>query len=281
MKPGHLFYLCHGNDVRLFGRVASGLLHPTAKWPQRSYDVIRYRLPKAGKYTGPPKWWSPSGNTTCWEVPVDELPEFEKRILIPFFDLRLDSLSAPSPGGFRPCTATEEPDVSTGRPIRPPTPFSSRRTGSNHDGSNGISRRVFDPDKIGNRTADHEACLSRFAQLFPRNREFKSDCDLLVSGNPGVLLIEVKTLRGDAPDQLRLALGQLLCYEHFSVAPFYPKSKVFRLVVTDREPPSRFVDFFEGCGIGTVWLLPNSPVACSGLGSSILKSFGAVLPRAA
>jgi hypothetical protein len=276
MKPEDLFYLCHGNDVQLLGRVASDLLHRRASWPQRRYNVIKRCLPNAGKYHGPKKWWSPSGNTTCWKVQPDQLPEFEKRILLPFFGLRLDDISAHSG------VANEAPLDISASPYSspPPTPFPRRARRFLQGRSSEKSLLVFDPDRIGKRRADHEACLYRFAKLFPRDREFKSDYDLLVIGGPGVLLVEVKTLREDASDQLRLALGQLLCYEHFSVAHQRPNSKVFRLVVTDQEPPSEFVDFFEGYGIGSVWFLSNNRISYSAFAGRSLKLFGAALAPA-
>jgi hypothetical protein len=273
MRLKDLFYLCHGNSVQLLGRVTSDLLHPSAKWPERGYDVIKRCLPNTSSYDGPKKWWSPSGNTTCWMVLPGELPEFERRILLPFFGLSLDELSKYSGIAHEPRRRTKANPYLGVRP----TPFPRNKMPSLPTGVAGKSLLLFDPDRIGKRKAAHEDCLYRFANLFPRDKEWKADYDLLVIADPCVLLVEVKTLRDDARDQLRLALGQLLWYEHFSVVPSFPTHKLFRLVVTDRTPPVEFVDFLEGQRIGSVWLTRHKEISYSEVAGRILDQFGAAL----
>ena len=273
MEPPDLFYLCHGNDVQLLGRVTSDLLNPRAEWPERHYDVIKRCPPSTGSYDGPKKWWSPSGNTTCWKILPGELPEFEQRILLPFFGLNLDELSRYS-GIANEARRRMKANPYLG--VRP-TPFPRSARPSPPPAVAEKSLLLFDPDRIGRRKVAHEDCLYQFANLFPRDKEWKADYDLLVIGDPGVLLVEVKTLRDDARDQLRLALGQLFWYEHFSVAPRFPTHKVFRLIVTDRAPPGAIVNFLEGHRIGSVWLTPHKQISYSDLAGRVLGRFGAAL----
>jgi len=92
MSYGDFFYLTHGNDVQLFGQISSVLKHPRAEWVEREYVTIRNLQRQSGHFTGSPKWWAPNANTTCVRVPDDELKQFEKEILFPFFRLRLHDL---------------------------------------------------------------------------------------------------------------------------------------------------------------------------------------------
>jgi hypothetical protein len=85
----------------------------------------------------------------------------------------------------------------------------------------GVWKFSHGTDKAAERNRDRQKCLRRFALLFPQREKYarKNAFDLLVVKKPNVLLAEVKTLRADELDQLRLALAQILWYEHFSVRP--------------------------------------------------------------
>ena len=91
MRPGDFFYLCYGNNLRLFGQIVSGLEKSGSKWVERRYGVIR-DCPSESKYSGPQKYWTPNFNSTSTLVPQKELTVFEKLILTPFFSLRLTDL---------------------------------------------------------------------------------------------------------------------------------------------------------------------------------------------
>jgi len=114
MRRGDFFYLCHGNDVQLLGRITSGVMASKDSWTERNYDEgwieRKYRLlvqaSSGRRYGGPPKVWAPSGNTTCWRVPDEELGDFERLILTPFFHLRVRDLK---PLGTDPAVNPEQP----------------------------------------------------------------------------------------------------------------------------------------------------------------------------
>jgi hypothetical protein len=57
------------------------------------------------------------------------------------------------------------------------------------------------------------------------------------------ILVEVKTLRGDALIQGRNALGQLLFYEFFDVRPISNDAKVVRIAAFDNNPGKQVIDF--------------------------------------
>ena len=96
MSEGDWFYLCHGNSpgVVLLGRVTSAA-SPCSKgntWLQRKYEVIR-QLETGRRYTGDKMGWTPNFNSTCKQVPFNELKLFESALLMPFFELSLEALS--------------------------------------------------------------------------------------------------------------------------------------------------------------------------------------------
>lgn len=98
--------------------------------------------------------------------------------------------------------------------------------------------------------------------------------DLLVdldSGGP-LVLIEVKTVVGDAVAQVRAAVGQLLYYEYFSVGPAFPGRDVHKLVVADAAIPQELGGFLEQTGIGLVTWGRGTFSAGNPRGSAIASS---------
>lgn len=278
MREGDFFYLCHGNDVQLCGQIKSALKNPKAAWVQRGYKVIRFRVAKSHpRFEGHKKAWSPSGNTTCWQVPKPELKDFERDILKPFFGLALGDLGRISSELKTKEPAGESRDLKRQAPpwLKTPQRYHAPYSPGAESRSSEESFRTYDPDKTKSRKAAHEKCLKRFARLFPRRREYASNSDLLVVMERKVLLVEVKTIRSDEKEQLRLALGQVLYYENLCVRPHYPSRNVYRLVVTDSEPPSYLVQLLEKYRIGAVWLPRSGKPGKSRLGGRILKNFNA------
>lgn len=89
---GDYFYLTHGNTgmyligqftgpANLFSKYGDG-------WLQRRFEFISPAV-KKDAYSGEHKWWSPNDNSTFTKVPPNELKQFEKEILIPFFNVKL------------------------------------------------------------------------------------------------------------------------------------------------------------------------------------------------
>lgn len=93
IRIGEPFYLCHASEVLLIGRMKSEPIPSRLKkdWWERSYKEIK-RLSPGRKYEGGHEIWTPSGYSTCVPIPDDDLKEFEKRILRPFFKMRLSDL---------------------------------------------------------------------------------------------------------------------------------------------------------------------------------------------
>jgi hypothetical protein len=113
--------------------------------------------------------------------------------------------------------------------------------------------RSYDPDLSAARYEAHEACLSTFDAAFDASFDrWEGDYDLVVVGADTLLLVEVKTIRSDADNQVRLGLGQLLYYEHFDVRPDWPSSHVGRLLVTDSEIDEELKAFLDAHEVGLV-----------------------------
>lgn len=90
---GSIIYLCHGNSVQLLGRL-TGPAVPCDKddgWIQRPYVTLKMSELKT-PYKVSNKKWTPRGNSTFWEVPLDELPAFEETLLRPCFSINLEDI---------------------------------------------------------------------------------------------------------------------------------------------------------------------------------------------
>jgi hypothetical protein len=96
VQQGHVFYLCHGNDIKLLGRVTSNRAKQGSGrlkgWLVRRYTALRRPLTADTSYTGKQKGWTPNYNSTCMRVREGDEAQFEKRILKPFFGLTLQAL---------------------------------------------------------------------------------------------------------------------------------------------------------------------------------------------
>lgn len=271
MQPGDFFYLCHGNDIQLLGRITSQVLNPREACLKRKYATVRVLPPGPWPFRRHRKAWSPSGDTTCWPVPEPEHLEFEEDILKPFFDMSLTDLRRWVK------QARRKPHIEAAElvpPPGPPEPYKPRRGARGDFRRSESSVRLYDPDLTGRRKGLHERCLARFSRLFRHCAKFKKRYDLVVRTKAKVLLVEAKTLQGDADQQLRLALGQVLYYEHLCVEPSFPGCKVFRLVLTDRVPPDYMVRLLERHNVGVVWILKGRERGQSKLASHALRAFG-------
>jgi len=143
----------------------------------------------------------------------------------------------------------------------------------------GPTTRIYDPDLLAVRTNAHEQCLDRFCQLFPSTiARLEATYDLLLLDSQNTLLVEAKTIRDDAPLQVRLALGQLFYYEYFDVAPRYPTRRISFLLLTDRKISDELQSFLEEHDVGFVWSLENGEIGGSNSGLALLQAFSASLP---
>jgi hypothetical protein len=138
----------------------------------------------------------------------------------------------------------------------------------------------YDPDRVGARFNAHEDCLDSLSRLFPANVEqWHASYDLLLVIPKVVLLVEAKTIRSDARRQARAALGQLLYYEHFDIAPLHPDKEVCRLTLTDRELGQDLQEFLTKYQIGIVWILESGEIGGTKLGLAHLRRLGARIRR--
>jgi len=272
MRPGDFFLLCHGNDIQLLGQVSGEPPKLRSDPLERQYSVVRRWEGGPRKFKRHKKGWSPAGNTTCWLVPKAEHIEFQNEILRPYFGMTLEDLARwVKPSRDRLEVEAHELPPQAGRPV----PY--ERTGGHPPSDNGGgSVRVYDPDKVGRRAWSHDRCLSRLARMLSGRERYvlKKGYDLLVMGKSKTLLVEAKTIRGDGDRQVRLALGQLLYYQHVYVEPQFPRRKVFRIALTDRPLPKYLVSLLEKYEVGVVSASENGRVTSSNLGALILKKFG-------
>lgn len=96
IKIGDYFYLCYGNNgIKLLGKITSEagqLESKTQGWLYRSYEVVAYSKNPDYQYSASQKGWTPNYNSTAWCVPRNDYAEFEKNILLPCFDMRVQEL---------------------------------------------------------------------------------------------------------------------------------------------------------------------------------------------
>lgn len=107
---GDYFYLCYGNDkIVLLGKFDDEKVEPASNyidrngWVCRHYTVICDSV-SSEKYSGPQKRWAPSFNSTFVRVSAKDLGQFEKNILMPYFDSTINDLEKES---FREKQAVE------------------------------------------------------------------------------------------------------------------------------------------------------------------------------
>lgn len=110
IQAGDLFYLCYSDRVQLIGEFISNEVEAFhemgTNWFKRSYKEIYSSLEptvkfkpfyqeKKGTLEGYKRGWTPSGQTTCHEVPEKEVicgSDFENLILKPFFGITAGQL---------------------------------------------------------------------------------------------------------------------------------------------------------------------------------------------
>ncbi|MGH2663986.1 MAG: hypothetical protein ACRDH8_14545 [Actinomycetota bacterium] len=96
--------------------------------------------------------------------------------------------------------------------------------------------------------------------------------DLLMVPPDGPLVLwEAKTIDGDAAAQVRLAVGQLLFYEHFHVRSGWEGRELVRAAVFDGEIGEELAAFLEGLDIGAFTLEDGELRALNDTGRGILQ----------
>lgn len=101
LEQGDYFYLVRNRTILLLGQFETNfieevpkILESIPKWVMRKYKVIKdiSANPYLSKKVNGRQDWKPQGSSTISKVSLASLPEFEEAILIPAFDIRLDSL---------------------------------------------------------------------------------------------------------------------------------------------------------------------------------------------
>jgi MoxR-like ATPase len=96
IKIGDYFYLCYGNSgIKLLGKITSEAVQLASKtqgWLYRNYEVVAYSKIPDYQYSAAQKGWTPNYNSTAWRVPRNDYAEFEKNILLPCFDKKVQDL---------------------------------------------------------------------------------------------------------------------------------------------------------------------------------------------
>lgn len=125
------------------------------------------------------------------------------------------------------------------------------------------ARRALTPEEqaaaaelLYQRTERHQDLVRAIAVRCGRG-EFYEDAaayDLVIDLEPSepLVLIEVKTISGDAAAQLRAAVGQLLFYKHFVVSESFPGRIVRKAVVVDEPVADDLAGFLQTLGIGLI-----------------------------
>lgn len=93
-----LFYLCYGNEVCRLGRFAgpARVSDKGTDWLERPYVVLKNSL-SAARYSESRQKWTPTGNSTFWQVPKEQLLDFERTLLKPYFGMGLEEIEIRPP----------------------------------------------------------------------------------------------------------------------------------------------------------------------------------------
>jgi hypothetical protein len=138
--------------------------------------------------------------------------------------------------------------------------------------------RSYDPDLSAVRYHAHEECLSAFDAMLEASLDrWEGDYDLVADDGSALLLVEVKTIRNDADNQVRLGLGQLLYYEHFDVHPDWPTTDVNRLLVVDGEIDAELENFLDIHQVGLAIRAPDGTWRGTPRARQQLAQFGVTL----
>ena len=214
--------------------------------------------------------------------------------ILPAFAIQSDLMTQDGSGRFILTEAGRRAigrAVITTRPVRPTSRRPARRRttsiATNDPRQVGRSRRLLATDRraltpeaqaiaaelLYERTERHQALVRAVAARCGRG-EFYEDAaayDLLIDLDTDIplILIEVKTVAGDAAIQVRAAIGQLLYYQYFSVAPVFPAREIRKLVVVDETVPNELAEFLEANQIGLITYIDEEFIVANSSGRVI------------
>lgn len=101
-REGDYFYLCHGNQtpsILLLGKfIGPAIDIPKQKgwkrtgWAGRKFEWIATSL-SPRRLPGKSRGWTPKHRSTFCEIPAKDTAEFQSRILLPYFKLKVTQLA--------------------------------------------------------------------------------------------------------------------------------------------------------------------------------------------
>jgi hypothetical protein len=115
----------------------------------------------------------------------------------------------------------------------------------------GTEEQIHSMALLEERTIQHQQIVREIVKLLTISRQVSEirtsddafDVLAFSVARPEILLIEAKTLRGDALIQSRIALGQLLFYEFFDIRPVAEGRYIKKVVAFDSEPGQQAREF--------------------------------------
>jgi hypothetical protein len=146
----------------------------------------------------------------------------------------------------------------------------------------GLDRRTLSPAEqamaaqlLYERTDRHQELVRAIAAGCSGGRFYEdpTSYDLLIDTDADIALtlIEAKTISGDADVQIRLAVGQLLYYEHFFVKPSFPDRLAQQLVLVDDAVSVELAEFLQAHNIGLVAYINDEFQALNNTGEGIIN----------
>jgi len=117
--------------------------------------------------------------------------------------------------------------------------------------------------QLNERTNEHQVLVRRLIDSLQHVDNIRSSADaydILCQSNldRALLLVEAKTVRGDALVQARAAVGQLLFYEYLDVIPETEGTPIIKVAAFDEEPGEYIRGFLEFCGVLCVVVLRST-----------------------
>ena len=137
--------------------------------------------------------------------------------------------------------------------------------------------------KRADRSSRHNALVQDFASIIPAPLDlWEGDIDCLAEIENVVLLAEMKTLDGSAPDevrQVRHAVGQIQYYEQFSIPTEVRDSleagkELIKVAVFEAKPSDAHIEWMQKLGIEPIWQSGSGFVGTNSTRERLANSMG-------
>ena len=156
---------------------------------------------------------------------------------------------APPPSPAPPSPPTPPRETRQGRVVATPDDIPEHEAGSGRARTS--EEQLHTAALLEERTNQHQGLVRIIVSLLRGSGQVEEirvsgdafDIIATVPARGEILLIEAKTIRGDALVQSRIALGQILFYEHFDIQPITEGRTIRRIVAFDDEPGNQVRGF--------------------------------------